>query len=446
MAVWFSKVYWNAFTLWHARDEERLPYRPLEEILALQSRRVRAIVAHAYETVPYYREVMDEAGLRPGDFQRADDLAQLPILTGDQVAQTPERFLSHRYAGGRSLKLRSSGSSGRPKTIHYDPAALFLALAHGHRQRLVLGRFVGRRFRYREMNAIRPGGVGFQLHDFYDSHSWVPRQLKFKRKLLSLADPFEDNIAQINAFKPDVLRGYGSYIGTIFRRAWEQGLPLFRPKAVVYTADRMADSDRLLIETQFGLPVLSTYQATEVLHIAFQCERREAFHLNLDHVALRAVDKGGKTLGPGGTGQIVISNLTNRGTVLLNYKLGDVVTLGRSACPCGRTLPTIKRIEGRADDLIVRPRGQIVHSLAVVANLQAVPGVVQVQLVQEDLQSFLLRLVYAGGTGWEETCRGLEVALRSVLGNDIAVKIERVDAIPPDSGGKVRAVISRCLR
>lgn len=73
-----------------------------------------------------------------------------------------------------------------------------------------------------------------------------------------------------------------------------------------------------------------------------------------DHVAVRVVDENGKTLGPGSMGEIVISNLTNRATVLLNYKLGDVVPLGRSACHCGCTLPTIDVIEGRADDLIVQ--------------------------------------------------------------------------------------------
>ena len=129
----------------------------------------------------------------------------------------------------------------------------------------------------------------------------------------------------------------------------------------MYGADRLSDADRLLIETEFGVPVLSTYQAVEALRIAFQCERRHVFHMSLDQVAVRVVDANGKALGPGSTGEIVISNLTNRATVLLNYKLGDVVTLGGSPCPCGRSLPTIERIEGRADDLIVLPGGQRAH-------------------------------------------------------------------------------------
>ncbi len=100
---------------------------PLEKIIALQNRRVRAIVAHAYNTVPYYREVMNQAGLRPNDFRTAGDLAKLPILASGQLVRAPEQFLSHRYSNGKNIEVRSSGTAGRPKRIHYDPAALFLA-------------------------------------------------------------------------------------------------------------------------------------------------------------------------------------------------------------------------------------------------------------------------------------------------------------------------------
>jgi phenylacetate-CoA ligase len=444
MAGWFSKAYWNAFTLWHARDEGELPYRPPDEILALQNRRVRSIVAHAYETVPYYREVIDQAGLSLKDFQTADDLAKLPILTPNQLAREPERFLSHRYANGRSLQLHSSGTSGRLRKIHYDPGALFMALAHGHRQRLVLAHFVGRTLSYREMVSNRPGSIAFRIRDFYESYSWVPGNINLERRVLSPGDAFEDNVEKINAFQPDVLRGYGSYIGALFRRARELGLHIFRPRAVVYGGDRMADADRSLVEAEFGVPVLSTYQAAEALRIAFQCERQEGFHVSLDHTAVRVIDASGNPVSPGGSGEIVISNLTNRATVLLNYKLDDVVTLGREPCPCGRTLPTIERIDGRADDLIALPGGRLIHSLVVLAALHRVPGVIQVQLIQEALRRFLLRAVGIGALDREQAYRGLEAAMGATLGNDISVAIEWVDAIPPEAGGKVRAAISRC--
>ncbi|MGH9958039.1 MAG: hypothetical protein ACREBC_13055, partial [Pyrinomonadaceae bacterium] len=293
MASWLRKAYWNAFTLWHVRGESGCPYRPLEALSAIQNRRIKAIVAHAYETVPHYRKIMDEARLRPRDFHTADDLARLPIVTGKDLALEPRRFLSSRYTNGESLKLQSSGTSGFAKEIFYDPAALFLALAHGHRQRLVLARFVGRKFGYREMKLARAASVSFQIRDFYESHSWVPRKVDLKRSAASPSDRFEDTVARCNEFKPDILRGYGSHLGALFRWAWEKNLHLFRPKVIIYGADRMPDVDRRLIETEFGVPVVSMYQAAESLRIGFQCERREGFHLSRDHAAVRVVDAEG---------------------------------------------------------------------------------------------------------------------------------------------------------
>lgn len=444
MPSWLHKVYWNAFTLWHLSAEARLPYRPLTEIQAIQNHRVRAMIAHAYETVPYYREVMDKTGLRPGDFRTAEDLARLPILMGDQLARDPERFLSRRYANGRSLQLHSSGTSGRLRKINYDAAALFLALAHGRRQRLVLRQFVRHPFGYHSMVVSRPGSIGFLIHDFYRAYSLMPRILARRRNPLPPGDTFEENLARLESLKPEVLAGYGSYLGFLFRRAWERHMPIFRPKIITYGGDHMADADRQLIERELGVPVISSYQAAEALHIAFQCEQRQGFHIGLDYIAVRVVDQNGEPVGPGETGEILISNLTNRATVLLNYKQGDLVTLSAGPCSCGRTLPTIARIDGRADDLVALPGGQLIHSLVLLAPLHRVPGVIQVQLIQEDLRRFLLRVVCIGAQDWSLTSQKLAATLRAILGEDLAVEIERVEAVPPQPNGKVKAAISHC--
>ena len=155
------------------------------------------------------------------------------------------------------------------------------------------------------------------------------------------------------------------------------------------------------------------------------------------------IDGAARAVGPGGKGHIAISNLTNRATVLLNYKLGDLVTLGAEACQCGRTLTTIERIEGRADDFIALPGGEEIHSLVVQPTLHRVPGVIQVQIVQEELRRFVIRVVYIDGD-WTQACHQLTHAMRSALGDDVLVSIERAEALAVSPGDKAKAVISRC--
>ncbi len=85
----------------------------------------------------------------------------------------------------------------------------------------------------------------------------------------------------------------------------------------------------------------------------------------------------------------------------------------------------------------------LAHALVVLEDLRAVPGVVQVQIIQEDLRCFVLRVVCAGDTDWGQANQRLDAAMRIVFGNDISLGTERLDSIPSEPGGKVRAVISR---
>jgi len=441
-----TKAYWNVFTVWNARHETDLPFWPPEKIEEVQNRRLRRMVAHAYREVPYYREVMEERGLRPGDFQTAADLARLPLLEGKEVAAAPERFQARGYRE-KAVSLVSSGTSGRAKTIRFDRAALFLSLAHGHRQRVVLRQFAGRSFGYREMLLTRRHGVSSQLRAFYENYSWTPRRIDFQReRLRDLGVTIEEQVEQMNRFRPDVVRGYGAYVGSVFRMAVERGLEIARPKAIVYGAEPMPEADKALIEERLGVPVLSTYQTVEALRIGFQCERREGFHIHTDAVAFRVVDEEGNDVAPGQRGHMVISNLTNRATVILNYKLGDVVTLGAGGCPCGRTLPTIERIEGRSEDSIVLPGGGVMHGLLVHEGLREAPGIIQIQLVQEELDRFLLRVVGKREADRPAAEQALRQALRRAVGESAAVRVEWMAAIPPGPGGKVKAVECRPAR
>jgi phenylacetate-coenzyme A ligase PaaK-like adenylate-forming protein len=158
----------------------------------------------------------------------------------------------------------------------------------------------------RQLSALLADGAIRTIADFYRCHSWIPRNLKDQRLNIPLEGSLEESVARINRFQPDVIHGYGSWLGALFRQVWERNLPLCCPKVVNYFADRMADADRLLIEEKFGVPVISTYGATESLHIGFQCERREGFHLIVNAVAFRVIDEQGKTQGPGGIGNLYI--------------------------------------------------------------------------------------------------------------------------------------------
>jgi phenylacetate-coenzyme A ligase PaaK-like adenylate-forming protein len=444
VTAWIGKPYWNAFLAWHTFFGVRLLDQPLEKIIAVQRRRLRSLVQYAYTHVTHYRELMERTGLRPDDFQTAEALERLPLVSREELLDAPQRFIGADYRGGKGLVLHSSGTSGRARTIVYDPRALFLALANGYRQRRALSSIVGRSFGYREVDLSRAGSLGSQLRAFYEAHSWVPPGVELQRQFISPAEPFESVRDRLNQFRPHVLRGYGSLIGAFFRWLHERELTLAPLKAVQYGGDRMAEADRRLIENEFRIPVYSTYQAAEALLIAYQCKHRQGFHISLDQVAVRVVDPQGRSVPPGGTGEVVLTNLTNRATVLINLKLGDIAKLAEQACPCGCPLPVLGSIEGRTDDLIMVPGGSLLHPLSTLPPLQGVPGVVQVQLVQQELRRFQLRVVCSKGTDWDATAAQLAETFYSLLGRDLHLEVQRVERLAPEPSGKVKGVVSQC--
>jgi phenylacetate-CoA ligase len=443
MANLLTRLRWTAFAASHLRHESALPFWPIERVQELQNRRVRDMVAFAWREVPFYREAMTSARLRPEDFRTADDLALLPLVGKAELQANAAQFSpAGRWLSG--LSLQSSGTSGRSRHIDYDAAALFWSLVAGQRQRVGITKIVGKRTGYREAVIARLDGLPFQIRRFYETHAWLPSRWELRRLMISPAETFAEVLAKLEEFQPDVVGGYGAHLGAFYRWVSRQNARTHLPKAIIYGGDRMADADRSLIEEQLGIAVFSFYQAAEALRIAFQCEQRQGLHVSVDQIAVRAIDTRGQNVGPGGSGEIVISNLVNRATVLLNYRLGDTVTLGHGSCPCGRSLPTLARVEGRADDLLLLPDGSSLHALGVLNGLQAVPGVVQVQLVQEELRRFRLLVVWQEGKEWTGAEASLRSSFASRFGKDARLDIERVPSIPPDAGGKVRAAISRC--
>jgi phenylacetate-CoA ligase len=203
----------------------------------------------------------------------------------------------------------------------------------------------------------------------------------------------------------------------------------------------MTPAGRDLIEQRFGVPVLQSYCTTEVLRVGHFCELRRGFHVNDDLCHIVLVDGDGVPVADGERGEVVISNLVNRGTVVLNYRLGDVARLDPSPCPCGRTLRLLTDLEGRVDDVVRLADGGHVHPLSISRELRDAPGLLRWQLVQFGDDRFELRLMTADDDAFARLSGDLTRRLSRVLrGADVAAI--RHATLPAGRGGKFRAVVA----
>jgi phenylacetate-CoA ligase len=421
---------------WSARDL-RTPFLAAEKVHALRDARLRALVRHAAAHVAHYRELFRERGIDPREIATADDLAALPLLEKEAVQLAPERFRSTAPDGRRALPFRSTGSSGTPLLVFHEPSALLKYLSAGVRQDHVLRRLLGLR-RGRTLTLAHPTSTGPHARAFYRRATLLPRRPARKGRLSPEA-PVATIVETVNARRPDVLAGGGSSIELLFRLAAAGDVSLHRPRLVKYQSDAMSEEGRRLIEESFGIPVLSSYAAVETFRIGFFCERRTGHHLHEDCCHVRVVRPDGSDASPGEPGEVVVSNLLNRGTVLLNYRLGDVAALLPDACPCGRSFRLLGVVEGRVIDFVRLDDGTRVHPWSV-GHAVRVDGLLRFQLIQEERTRFRLEVVTTGDEAYARVVERAAANLRAVLGG-AEVSVVRREALDETGSRKFRRVI-----
>jgi phenylacetate-CoA ligase len=432
---------WNSARLAvRIRRERRLPYASTERIEQLQRRRLRAIAGHAFRSVPFYGEAMRAAGLRPEDLARAEDLDRLPLLDGVTVRRDVERFTSQAVGERQRVAMRSSGSglTHVRSVVWWDAASQLAKLAIAERDRAVIARTLGRSWGLRHLYVLPEASVSLDLRAWWDARILAPRGLA-ERNVIGAERPFAEVADRIDEVRPDVVYSYGSFADRFFRHLAGSGRALVPPGVWVYGGDMLPPDGRELIERRFGVPVLSTYQTVETGRLGFECEARSGFHLNVDLCAVRIVDGHGHGVGPGTPGEVVVSNLFNRATVLLNYRLGDRAVLATGPCPCGRGLPRLESLEGRVSEVVRLADGREISSM-ILRNLvkDELAFALQCQVVQPRPGSFVWRVVPLPGKESEEARRALLERTRQLVGAETAV--EFVDHIPVTGGGKHLAV------
>ena len=439
-----TRLAWSTHVARRAPFEGRFPFREPATIERVQRRRLEATVRHAFEHVPYYRETMGRLGLRPGDIRAVGDLAGLPLLEREQVQRDPEYYLSRAEPADSYVELRSSGSTGDPLSLLYHPFSLFEQAVYSERRRSVISRLAGRR-RYREARVVdvllSPAGRP-TLSQVFRGLSLISPAVRMRQRHYGAVTPLEELIPQLDEFRPDVISSFGSFHEMLFTHLLQGGQRMHLPRVAVYAGDAMTESARAMIGREFGVEVLSAYTASEAPQIGFECERHRGHHLNVDLFPVRIVSDSGEDVPEGESGEVVVSNLQSRGTVLLNYRLNDVAARLPDRCPCGRTLPLLSLVQGRTDEWLEDSRGRHVHSQWVRGFLLREEEVLRFQVVQESRSRFRTALVTAPGADRGAITRRLSRRFESAFGAGTEVSVSFVDSLPRSPAGKARPVIS----
>jgi phenylacetate-CoA ligase len=353
----FNRVYGNVVVATQLRGQRDVPFLPKEKIKELRDKRLQEIVIYAAGTVPYYRALFQNLKLDPREIKTAEDLDKLPLLDKDTVRKDPSQFVSTSRKGKNAIPFVTSGTTGKPLQISHDVHSLLSNIAFGEREKDVIVRTIGPKRGIKELHINYSTSTLRKVTDFYQK--WTLAPARQKRISLSVLEPLQKVVETIRKFHPDIIVGYGSYLETLFKTLHSRGIGVPLPAVVIYVAEAMSADGRKFIEEKFGVPVLSRYNAIEAFKIGFICEKREGFHIHPDLCHVKIAGDGLEK------GELVISNLVNHGTVLFNYRIGDVAAIMDQPCSCGRTFPLLRELEGRVEDIIHLSNGEFIHPRAI---------------------------------------------------------------------------------
>lgn len=415
-----------------------------------QNARLRQIVRHAYEAVPYYHELFDKVGVRPDDIRSPADLSHLPITTKATLQSLPtEAILARGLDPSTFVKELTSGSTGRPFTIQHTQRDRIRKSAVYMRTYLQAGlRLTDQQVCVTEDRGQHGYRRWLQALEALLTEERGQRRrrhwLRFpvgRRTYVPVFESVDSQLDQLRRLQPDFLLGYPSALRPIAEAVTAQGERRIRPRVVCTSAEILDPDSRQAIESAFGRPALDLYSSVEFGNIAWQCLHSGAMHINADSLVVEVVHQDGSKAAPGEIGTLVCTDFDSHAMPFIRYAVGDLGTLTGVSCECGSAFPTLGPVEGRLVDRIRRPDGGVISPYAFTCSLERVPGVAQYQVSQESLEQVTVRLVPGYGFGPAATDEVLARS-RAILGEGIAVRLQVVESIPRDPSGKFRVIKS----
>lgn len=418
------------------RELEQSQWWSPERIRELQVERLRTLLGRAAAEVPYYRRLFRKQDFDPAEVRSLEDLQALPFLTKPVIRAHLDALRSERAEG--LARFNTGGSSGEPlifyigrERVSHDVAAKWRATRWwdvdiGDREIVVWGSPIelGSQDRIR---AIRDRLLRTRLLPAFEMSE-------------ARLDEF---LGEIRRFRPAMLFGYPSSLAHIASHAEARGQRMddLGIRVAFVTSERLYDHQRERIERVFGCPVANGYGGRDAGFIAHQCPEG-GMHLTAEDIIVEIVDPEGRVLGPGESGEIVVTHLATADFPFVRYRTGDVGILDDRTCACGRGLPLLREIQGRTTDFIVARDGTVMHGLALIYILRDLPGIANFRIEQHSLDRTEVQIVT--DEAFDPACiPRIQDAFRQRLGEGVTIDVRQVDEIAREASGKFRYVVSR---
>lgn len=429
---------------------QRVETLPRENMEKLQLSRLKKTVQTVYDKTPYYHKKFAALNLTPNDIQSLEDIQKLPFT---QKKDLRDNYPFQLFALPISVIDRihaSSGTSGKPTVVGYtkndlevwaEIVARAIVACGGNKQRILQNAFG---------YGLFTGGLGLHYGSEKLGMATVPVS----------GGNTERQVLLIEDFKPSVIVGTPSYILNIADKMEQLGKDPRKTSLQygIFGAEPWSEKMRKELEERLGIKAMDIYGLSEVMGPGISCECLQAqsgLHVADDHFYVEVIHPD--TLAPvpeGEEGELVFTSLTKEAFPIIRYRTGDIASITKEPCICGRTTTRMSRVKGRIDDMLI-VRGVNVYPTEIesaLLEMEELEPHYQLYVVNQGSLDKVLLKVEINETMYRQLDGNLEHAKIKALSNQvfqqlkskclvsIDVSIEHPGTIPRSMGKAIRVV------
>ena len=424
-------------------DLDPIEIASIDEIRALQLKRMRTSLRHAYDNVPMYRKKFDAVGVHPDDLHELSDLAKFPFTLKSDLR---DNYPFGLFAVPREQIVRihaSSGTTGKPTVVGYTKNDIDMWADVVARSLRASGLRTGDMVHVAYGYGLFTGGMG--------AHYGV-------EKLGGTVVPMgggqtEKQIGLITDFQPKGIMVTPSYILNILEAFHKAGLD---PRASslevgVFGAEPWTNAMRAEIEEAFDMHAVDIYGLSEVIGpgVANECvETKDGLHIWEDHFYPEIINpETGEVLPDGEKGEMVFTSLTKEGMPIIRYRTRDLTRLLPGTA---RSMRRMEKVTGRSDDMMIL-RGVNVFPTQIEEEVMATGGLApyfQIELYASGRMDAMRVLVEATPQAASDLSRQaaatmLTERIKDHIGISVEVSVGDPGSVARSQGKAVRVVDKR---
>lgn len=419
---------------------ELTQWLPREQLEAGQRRQLLALLTHAEAQSPHFDHRLRQAGVSVESLAAPGGLQALPPLQRRDLQLLPQHIKAEQIAPSHQPtgEVSTSGSSGTPVVTTRSAINQQFWLAFTLREHLWHQRDFSLQLAVTRANLGSTQPVQFP--------DWgAPVASLFATgpaHAMPINRPVQEQVSWLREIAPAYLLTYPTNLAALLDEVELQGQPLPGLRQLRTIGETLAPQIRARAQALLGVGIADCYSSQELGTMAIQCPDSSLYHVMAEGYIVEVLDAAGAPCADGETGRLVVTDLHNFAMPLIRYDIGDYAEAGPACCPCGRGLPTLRRIVGRERNM-VNIGGQRRWPLVGFQRFRAVAPLVQYQLVQIGADDIEFKLVSTVALTQAQQVQLAAIVCRA-LGHPFTVHFQRYeDSLPVPASGKFEEFV--CL-